>query len=184
MANKAIYTVRYRRKREGKTHYKKRLELLKSNLPRLVIRRSNKIILLQLVCYEPDGDKVLVAFSSKKLSGFGWNYSKKSLPASYLTGLAFGTLAKKAHIEKAILDLGLQTPLAGSRVYAALQGVVDAGVQVPCSEEVFPSQERVSGEHIAHLGDHAKKCTAYEKEGLLVADIPKTFEQVKEKILS
>ncbi|MDK2384746.1 MAG: 50S ribosomal protein L18, partial [Candidatus Korarchaeota archaeon] len=38
MARSARYKVRFRRRREGKTDYKKRLALLKSGLPRMVVR--------------------------------------------------------------------------------------------------------------------------------------------------
>lgn len=184
MAQNAIYTVKYRRKREGRTHYKKRLELLKSGLTRLVIRRSNNTITFQFVTYHEDGDKVLLTYNSNKLSEFGWNYSKKSIPASYLAGLAAGKLAKEKGVSKAIADIGLQTPKKGSKIYAALKGVIDAGVIVPCSEDVFPSEERLSGQHIATLGDVAKNCTAYAKNNLDVTKVPDQFSATKEKILS
>jgi large subunit ribosomal protein L18 len=58
-------TVPYRRKREGKTNYKKRLEYLKSKSTRLVIRKTNKHVIMQLVQYHPDGDHVLIGVSSK-----------------------------------------------------------------------------------------------------------------------
>ena len=41
MARKAAYVVPYRRKREGKTDYKGRMNLLKSETTRLVVRPSN-----------------------------------------------------------------------------------------------------------------------------------------------
>lgn len=167
MAKNAIYTVKYRRKREGKTHYKKRLEYLKSGEDRLVIRRSNTQLVLQIVRYGEDGDKVLATFQSKNLDKLGWKFSKKSLPACYLAGLQLGKLAKAKGAKSAILDLGLQTPIAGSRLYAALKGVVDAGVNVPSSDTIFPSEERISGQHIPDA----------EKKG-----ITKSFESVKSKI--
>lgn len=167
MAKNAIYTVKYRRKREGKTHYKKRLEYLKSGADRLVIRRSNTQVVLQIVRYQESGDAVLAAFQSKNLDKLGWSFSKKSLPACYLAGLQLGKLAKEKGATKAILDLGLQTPMSGSRLYAALKGVVDAGVDIPTSEEIFPSKERLTGQHIP---DAEKK------------NITKAFETVKSKI--
>lgn len=182
MAKNAIFTVSYRRKREGKTHFKKRLELLKSERVRLVIRRSNTAILVQFVEYQPDGDKVLLTFNSKKLETYGWKFSKSSVPASYLAGFAAGKLALQKKISDAILDLGLQTPLKGSRLYAALKGVVDAGVKVPCSDDIFPSDERIKGQHIATMGDEASRCTSYQKAKLDVKSLPDTFEAVKKKI--
>ena len=96
MAKKATYTVPYRRKREGKTHYGRRLELLKSNKQRLVIRKSNTSITIQFVQYTADGDKVLAGYNSAKLETVGWKHSKKSLPAAYLAGAAVsGILAAR-----------------------------------------------------------------------------------------
>ena len=51
-------------------------------------------------------------------------------------------------IKDAILDLGLQTPLKGSRLYAALKGAIDGGLTIPASEEVFPAEERITGQHL------------------------------------
>ena len=182
MAKNAIFTVRFRRKREGKTHYKKRLELLKSGKTRLVIRKTNTSILVQFVNYEPEGDKVLLSFNSKKLSDKGWNFSKKSLPAAYLSGLMAGNMALKLKISDAILDLGLQSPLKGSSLYAVLKGVIDAGIQIPHSNDIFPSDDRISGQHIANIGDLASKFTSYKKNKLDVTKLPEVFETVKNKI--
>ena len=82
-----------------------------------------------------------------------------------------------------ILDNGLQSSQSGSRVYAALKGVVDAGINVPCSKEIFPSEDRISGKHIAQLGNQEKQCTAYLKAKLSVEKLPEVFETVKKKIL-
>lgn len=182
MAKNAIFTVKFRRKREGKTHYKKRLELLKSAKTRLVIRRSNTSVTIQFVEYKPEGDVVLCTFNSKKLDSFGWGFSKKSLPAAYLAGFAAGKIALSKKISDAILDLGLQTPLKGSALYAALKGVVDAGVSVPCSSDIFPSDERITGQHIATIGDLASKNTAYQKAKLDVKKLPEVFEATKKKL--
>lgn len=182
MAKNAIFTVKFRRKREGRTHYKKRLELLKSGKTRLVIRKTINTITIQFVNYEPNGDNVLLTFNSKKLESFGWSYSKNSLPASYLAGFAAGVLAAKKGLSEAILDLGLQTPLKGSKLYAALKGVIDAGIIVPHSDDIFPSEERIKGQHIADIGDLASKFTNYQKNKLDVKQIPAVFEATKKKI--
>lgn len=141
-------TVPYRRKRDGKTNYRKRLELLKSRKNRLIIRKTNTSIIMQVVSYEADGDKVLVGLTSKKLATYGWKHSGKNLPAAYLTGMLLGKEAAKKGIKEAIVDLGLQTPIKGSRLYAALKGAADAGLDVHASEQVFPAEDRLSGKHI------------------------------------
>ena len=156
--------VRYRRKREGKTNYKKRLELLKGRKNRLVIRKTNTQLILQIIKYETDGDKVLITVQSKELKKHGWNYSTKSLPGAYLAGMLLAKKAKANKITDAILDLGLQLPLRGSRLYAALNGAIDGGLNIPANKEVFPSADRLKGEHIAkHLEKYKNLPVDFEK---------------------
>lgn len=149
MAKSIARTVPQRRKREGRTNYRKRLALLKSRKPRLVVRKSNKHVVVQLVQYAPDGDVVIEALNSKLLEKKGWKHSTKSIPACYLTGLAFGSKALAKGVKEAVLDLGLHPPVKGSRIYAVLKGVVDAGLNVPCQENVFPAKDRLAGKHIS-----------------------------------
>lgn len=147
--NKKKTRLQYHRKREGKTNYKKRLTLLRSRIDRLVIRRTNKYVLAQIISYEPAGDKVIVSANSIELSKLGWKHSAKNMPACYLIGLLLGKKAAQKKVKEAILDLGLQTPIAKSRIYAVLKGVVDAGLNIPSGEEIFPDEERMKGKHIS-----------------------------------
>ena len=89
MVNRKPRTVPYRRKRENKTNYLKRLKLLLSRKGRLVVRFTNRKVVAQLVEFTPKGDKVLVATDSFALRKLGWQYSCKNLPAAYLTGFLF-----------------------------------------------------------------------------------------------
>ncbi len=133
-----------RRRRESKTNYRKRLVLLKSNSPRLVVRKTNKYIILQIVESEQAQDKVLKTTTTKELLKFGWPKEKigslKSLTAGYLAGLLIG---KKIKIKKAILDSGLTPNTKGSRVYAVVKGARDSGLNIPCNEKVFPDNEKI-----------------------------------------
>lgn len=158
------YTVHYRRKREGKTDYKKRLQLLKSRTPRLVLRLTNKQLIAQLVTYQPDGDNVLFTIDATNLEEHGWDYAKNNLPATYLIGAIAAKKAKEHDIENAIIDLGLQTPHRGGKLFSAVKGAIDAGLHVPANNNVFPSEERQRGEHI---------------DETLATD----FDELKEKIL-
>ena len=74
--------------------------------------------------------------------------SQKSVPASYLVGYALGKAAITAGHNSAVLDIGLSASTSGSRVFAALKGMVDAGMEIPHSDEIFPSDERIEGNHI------------------------------------
>ncbi|MFW5866045.1 MAG: 50S ribosomal protein L18 [Nanoarchaeota archaeon] len=184
MATNSIHTVKYRRKRDAKTNYKKRLELLKSGKPRLVIRRTNSGMIAQVVSYAPDGDNVLMTFHSNQLEAYGWSYSKKSIPACYLAGLVIGTKMKDI-VDSAIIDLGLQTPSSGTRLFAVARGAIDAGLSIPCSQKAFPDESRLRGEHIAKGADVLElKATSYKKNNLKMQDIPSAVDSVKEKILS
>ncbi len=159
--SRKIRTILYRRKRIGKTDYKKRLALLKNKSPRLVIRRFNKNIIAQIISYEENGDKIEAQAHSKELEKLGWKGSKNNVPASYLVGML---LAKKSKAKNAILDVGLQQPTKGSRIYACLKGAVDGGIKVPHSPEVLPKIERIEGKHI---------------EG---KDMTKAISEIKQKI--
>ena len=145
MASKKVFTVPFRRKREGKTDYKRRLSLLKSKSLRLVIRKSNKHILAQIINYGDQGDLVLKTAHSNELKSYGWKVNNSNIPASYLTGLLLG---KKSGQEQVIIDLGLQTPVKGSRIFAVVKGAMDAGLKIKSSEEVMPTEERITGKHI------------------------------------
>jgi len=150
MASGPRYAVRFRRKREGSTNYKRRLALLKSKKPRLVIRKSNKYIICQIIDYNESGDKVLASVNSISLKKLGWKHGCNNLPASYLTGFMLGLVAKKAKVKEAILDYGLYTTTKSSRIYTAMKGSIDAGLNVPHGKEdqTLPSEERISGKHI------------------------------------
>lgn len=178
------YTVQFRRKREGRTNYKKRLKLLLSNLPRLVIRKANKNISVQIVEYANQGDRVVLSAHSGELEKFGWALNKGNLPSAYLTGLLAGQKAMEKNIKKAVLDIGLGSSTKGNRIYAALKGVVDSGIEVPHDAGVLPSDERIKGQHISSFIKSAKtQFSEYKQKSISADSIPKIFEEVKKKII-
>jgi len=153
-------TIR-RRRIEGKTDYKARLSLISSGKTRLVIRKTNRYIIAQLVQSDIAQDKVLVGVSSKDLLEKGWSKdlqgSLKGLPAAYLTGLLLGKNAK-GKVKEAILDMGMYRNVKRSRIYAALKGAIDSGLKVSCSETILPSMEDLKrNEKTAKLFDKLVK---------------------------
>ena len=50
--------------------------------------------------------------------------------------------------EEAVLDIGLAASTSGNRVFAALKGMVDAGLDIPHGDSVFPDEDRLNGAHI------------------------------------
>ena len=163
-------SVAYRRKREGKTDYNMRLKLLLADKPRLIVRKSNKTILIQLVKYEPKGDLILVTIRSDDLKKLGWKHNLSNIPAAYLTGyLAGKKILQKGHKE-AIFDMGLQAK--GLKLFAALKGAVDAGLDIPHKKDILPNDEIIKGEHIQK----------YAKQQGKDSTITKAFDALKEKI--
>ncbi len=181
MAKNRNYTVAYKRKRNGITNYRKRMKYLKSEKPRLVIRPSINSIVLQIVTFNPEGDKVICVAKSQELKQFGWKYSYGNIPSAYLTGLLIG---RKTEIKEAVADFGMYTPIKGSRIYAALKGAKDAGLAIPVSEDVLPSEEAVSGKTIEN---YAKKLAGDKgKKQFSTVDplhIVSSFDTVKKNIL-
>ena len=148
MAHGPRYRVPFRRRREGRTNYRKRRALLFSNKPRMVVRNSSKYVRVQFVSFDSKGDKVEVSAFSRELSNYGWTGSGKSIPAAYLTGYLAGKRALKMGHEEAVLDIGTATPHAGGRIFSAMKGASEAGVEIPHSEDAAPDENRLSGSHI------------------------------------
>jgi len=193
MAKGSRYNVPYRRRREGKTDYRKRKALILSRKPRLVVRGSLKNIIVQIIAAKPHGDEVLVSAHSRELlKNYGWRAPRGNLPAAYLTGLLCGLKAKAKGIEEAVLDIGLHSPAKGARVFAALKGVLDAGLNVPHGEEKLPDENRIQGVHIAQyakmLSANVERYTAafskYLENKVPPESLPEHFAEVKKAVIA
>ncbi|MEM4035357.1 MAG: 50S ribosomal protein L18 [Fervidicoccaceae archaeon] len=192
MAKGPKYKVPRRRRREGKTNYRKRYIIILSGKPRLVIRRSNKYIEAKIVKSKPQGDEVLVAAHSIELvKKFGWKGSTSSTPAAYLVGYLVGLRALRCGVKEAVPDIGLHRPVPGARVFAVIKGSRDAGLSVPASEQVLPSPERIRGEHVAayaELLERENPEALKVRFSLLLArgfhpkDYPKHFDETLRRI--
>jgi len=186
------YNLPFRRRREKKTDYKSRRALISSGLPRLVVRGTNKHMIVQLVEANPTGDRVLASANSAELAkNYGWKIHCGNVPSAYLTGLLVGMKAKGEGLSEAVLDIGLRKASKGGRTFAALKGAVDSGIEIPHDEKVFPDRSRLSGEHIAGYAKilaknqemFTKRFSKYVSAGIKMEDLPKHFEETKNKIL-
>ena len=161
MAHGKNQRLRFKRRRDGETDYRRRMKLLRGETPRAVVRISNTQTICQLVEFNPDGDIVIASVNGKALvDKYSWpeDASRKSIPAAYLTGFALAKNAISSGHESAILDIGLSASSKGSRVFAALKGMIDAGLGIPHGEDVLPDEDRINGMHIdASMGDKVKK---------------------------
>jgi len=145
---KSKRTIR-RRRRENKTDYKLRKRILEFGVDRIVIRRTNKYFMVQVVESFEAQDKVKMTVTSKDLLKHGWpekySGSLKSVVAGYFTGLL---AAKKFGKGKFVVDLGMARTIPGCRIFSVVKGLVEGGADINANEKVFPADERVKGEHL------------------------------------
>ena len=143
---KGIQRTIRKRRLEGRTDYKARLYLLKSGKPRVIFRKTNRYLLAQIVVSEIAQDKVLVNVTTKDLIKYGWpeklSGSLKSLPAAYLMGYLL--VKKSKNIKEGVLDIGLLTHVPKSRIYAFVKGLKDAGFDIPCNDDVLPTEDLIN----------------------------------------
>ena len=135
-----------KRRRENRTNYKKRLDLLKKGYKRLVVRKTNKYIILQIIESKHAQDKILYTVNTKELLRHGWPKenagSLKSLAAAYIAGKLLGKKVKDIK-GRVILDIGLNPSTKKSRIYAVLKGLSDSGINIPFDESIVPDDEKI-----------------------------------------
>jgi len=182
----------YRRRREGKTDYRLRKKIVISHLPFVAIRVSNKNILLQIIKAETNGDTILGSAQSKQLQKFGWPFTRKSIPASYLCGLMLGLRVKDKIGSRVIVYMGVEPYIIASRAAAAIKGLVDSGLKVEANPKSFPEDEKIRGDHIvsyvknlraSDLDLYNKRFSNYIREGLNVEEFSNIFEKVRKAII-
>lgn len=156
-----------RRRKENRTDYRKRMNLLKGNSPRIVFRKTNRYIISEYVVSDEARDRIEMGVTSKALLKYGWPEefmgSLKSIPASYLTGFLIGRKIIKEKKETPIADFGMTRSVHRSKAFAFLNGLVDAGLKMKHDKKTFPEDDRIKGKNL--------------KE-----DFSKTFETIKSKI--
>jgi len=183
------YVVPFRRRRMGRTRYKKRLALLRSNKPRLVIRKKNREIIVQVVDFGYDGDRVILTVNGKSISKlFGWP-SRRNTPTAYLIGLYSAKLARQKGITEVVPDIGLHSPTKKGIVFVVMKGAIDGGLSMKMNMEVSP--DRINGKHIAEYAkalknknpeEYRKRFSSYLSENIDPEQIPELFEKTVKKI--
>lgn len=139
-----------RRRHEHRTDYGSRLSLLKSSKARLVIRKTNRYMLAQIVTSKLAQDTVVINVSSKDLLSHGWpeaqQGSLKGRAAGYLTGFLVAKTAIKAGIKEVIIDMGMNRNVKKSRIFSVVKGAIDGGLNIPAGEKSLPTTEEVTVE--------------------------------------
>lgn len=171
------FQVKPRRRREGKTDYYARKRLVaqaknKYNSPkyRLVVRFTNKQIIVQIVYAKLQGDFILAAATSRELERYGIKHGLTNWTAAYATGLLCarraltklgladkyeGTVEPDGEMTlvealdgddeprpfKVFLDVGLKRTTTGNRIFGAVKGCSDGGIFIPHNEKRFPGYD-------------------------------------------
>ena len=185
-----VYTYTFRRIREGKTNYRKREKLLIGKKDFVTVNVSDKNVSAQLIRPELLGDKVMASVHSNELLSYGWKGSRKNIPSCYLVGLLLGKKCLEKKITRAILYIGKRH--FTTKIAACLKGLSEAGLEMPFSENIIPSEQRIQGNHIA---EYAKKLKANDELyksrfssnlglGLEPEKYPSHFSEVKDRIVN
>lgn len=185
-----VYTSTFRRIRERKTNYRKREKLLVGKKDFVTVNVSDQNISAQLIRPDLLGDKVMASVHSNELLSYGWKGSRKNIPSCYLVGLLLGKKCLQKKISSAILYIGKRH--FTTKIAACLKGLSEAGMEMPFSENILPSEDRIQGNHIA---DYAKKLKANEDvyksrfssnlgSGLEPEKYPSHFSEIKDKIVN
>lgn len=140
-----------------------------------MVRRTNAQVLTQIIFSNMSGDEVLCAAESNELKGRGLTAGLTNYAGAYCTGLLLARrLLKKVGLDslykgseeidgqyfnsheamsneekrpfKALLDVGLARTTTGARIFGALKGACDGGINVPHSEKRFPGFTRAKVE--------------------------------------
>lgn len=179
-----IRTLNYHRRRSQKTNYVKRLNALKSYKTRLVIRVTSNLATVQLVDYDDDGDKVLMTIKSSELKNHGWTHNPASLPGLYLTGMLVAKKVKDKGLsfEDVIADFGVKKFSAKTKPYALLKGAIDNGLNVLADAKMFPSDDRISGQHIQDFAAKSNEVNKFQFTKRKANTIVNDFNTLKSKL--
>lgn len=162
-AGKTDYRARIRLINQDKNKY---------NTPkyRFVVRFSNKDITAQILSASISGDIVLAAAYSHELPRYGLEVGLTNYAAAYCTGLLLARRVLKmlemddeyeGNVEatgedfsvepadsrrpfRALLDVGLVRTTTGNRVFGALKGALDGGLDIPHSDKRFAGYNKES----------------------------------------
>jgi large subunit ribosomal protein L5e len=144
---------------------------------RFVVRITNKDVICQVVYAKIAGDMTLCSAYSHELPKYGVEVGLTNYAACYATGLLCARrLLNKLGLDDTyegqtepdgemflveeegdnrpftcVLDVGLVRTTTGHRVFGALKGAVDGGLNIPHSEKRFPGYDRDGKEYDAEI---------------------------------
>jgi len=145
---------------------------------RFVVRVTNKDVVCQIVYAKIVGDIVMCSAYAHELPRYGMNVGLTNYAACYATGLLLARrllrqLKLDTHYEgklkadgenylveavdgprpfTALLDVGLARTTTGARVFGALRGALDGGLNIPHSDKRFRGYDAESKQYSAEDG--------------------------------
>jgi large subunit ribosomal protein L5e len=152
----------------------------KYNTPkyRMVVRQSNTDICCQIAYARLEGDRIVAAAYSHELPRYGVKVGLTNYAAAYCTGLLLARrVLKKMNLDgvyqgqtevdgehfmiedqddgpgafRACLDVGLARTTTGAKVFGAMKGAADGGIEIPHSEKRFPGYDKEASEFNAEV---------------------------------
>jgi large subunit ribosomal protein L18 len=183
------YRMIKKRRRMAVTDYKKRVALLLGGMPRVVIRKSNRNITMQIITFQPAGDRIVVGVNSNELAKYDWA-PRSNTPTAYLTGLALAQKAKKLNVGETVIDIGIYKPGKSSVIFAAAKGAVDGGLKIRNS--IVFDEKRLNGTHISEYAKliksdnqrYSRQFSGYQEAKFNVENMDSLFENSKKKIMA
>jgi large subunit ribosomal protein L5e len=182
---------------------------------RLVVRRTCTRIITQVIYSTMTGDKVLCTADSRELKQHGLTAGLTNYSACYCTGLLIARrLLKQVGLAemyksndkidgemflvecdgdkrpfKALMDVGIQRTTTGARIFGALKGACDGGLNIPHSTKRFPGYSRAKIEVITNkrgkATDTDKQAAKYNakvhKERIFGTHVTNYMNQVKKE---
>jgi len=134
---------------------------------RLVVRITNRDVICQIFAADLTHDVCMAAAYSHELPRYGVKFGLTNYAAAYATGLLLARRVNKKYgldyegnkdidgndynVEadgagkapfKALLDVGLARTTTGARIFGALKGACDGGIDVPHKDRRFPGSKR------------------------------------------
>jgi len=207
----------------------------KYNTPkyRLIVRLSNRDITCQIAYARIEGDRIVCAAYSHELPRFGVKVGLTNYAAAYSTGLLVARrILQKLGLDslysgcvdvtgeeylveplddgpgafRCYLDVGLTRTTTGARVFGAMKGAVDGGLNIPHSVKRFPGynaeektldaavhREHIFGQHVAKYmkeleGDdeeaYKRQFSRYINLGIRADDIESIYKKAHASIRS
>jgi len=205
----------------------------KFNTPkyRLIVRSTNRDVVCQVAYSRMAGDVIVAAAYSHELPKYGVSVGLKNYAAHYCTGLLLARrLLQKFKLDEAyvgqtevdgeefnvepnddgpgpfrcFLDTGLTRTTTGNKVFGALKGAVDGGLDIPHSCRRFPGYDTDGdnfdaethckyifggniGEYMTKLKDedeeaYAKQFSQFIKNGIDAEGLEEMYEKCHEAI--